>query len=92
MRFMQWDFNKWDLVGTIAASLTTFGFVPQILQMHETQSVTDVSLYTLLQFCLGNFLWLLYGLNLNRKVLYFSNAASFLGMILAIGLYLKYSV
>jgi MtN3 and saliva related transmembrane protein len=91
MRFMQWDFTGWDLIGTIAASLTTFGFVPQILQMYETQSVADVSPYTLIQFCLGNFLWLIYGLALKRKVLYISNAVSFLGMLLAIILYLKYS-
>ena len=52
---------QWELIGSSAAVLTMFGFVPQILKIYKTQSVADVSLVMLLQFCLGMFLWLLYG-------------------------------
>jgi MtN3 and saliva related transmembrane protein len=81
---------QWELIGSLAAILTMFGFVPQILKMHRTQSVTDVSLFMLLQFCLGMFLWLLYGWHLKDNILIVANVISFSTLIVAIGIFLKY--
>jgi MtN3 and saliva related transmembrane protein len=81
---------QWELIGWGAAILTMFGFVPQILKIYRTQSVADVSLLMLLQFCLGIFLWLLYGLHIQDNILIVSNAISFLTLIVAVGLYMKY--
>jgi MtN3 and saliva related transmembrane protein len=81
---------KWELIGWGAAILTMFGFVPQILKIYRTRSVADVSLLMLLQFCLGIFLWLLYGLHIQDNILIVSNAISFLTLIAAVGLYMKY--
>jgi MtN3 and saliva related transmembrane protein len=81
---------KWELIGWGAAILTMFGFVPQILKIYRTRSVADVSLLMLLQFCLGIFLWLLYGLHIQDNILIVSNAISFLTLIVAVGLYMKY--
>jgi len=67
-----------------------FGFVPQILKIYRTESVADVSLFMLLQFFVGIFLWLLYGIHIQDEILIVSNAVSFLTLIVAIGLYLKY--
>ena len=50
---------QWELIGSGAALLTMFGFVPQIIKIQKTKSVEDVSLHMLLQFALGIFLWLL---------------------------------
>jgi MtN3 and saliva related transmembrane protein len=81
---------QWELIGWGAAILTMFGFVPQIHKIYHTQSVADVSLLMLLQFCLGIFLWLLYGLHIQDNILIVSNAISFLTLIAAVGLYMKY--
>jgi MtN3 and saliva related transmembrane protein len=81
---------QWELIGWGAAILTMFGFVPQILKIYRTRSVADVSLLMLLQFCLGIFLWLLYGLHIQDNILIVSNAISFLTLIVAVGLYMKY--
>jgi MtN3 and saliva related transmembrane protein len=81
---------QWELVGSGAALLTMFGFVPQILKIHRTESVADVSLIMLLQFFVGIFLWLLYGIHIQDNILIVSNAISFLTLIVVIGLYLKY--
>ena len=81
---------QWELIGWGAAILTMFGFVPQILKIYRTGSVADVSLLMLLQFCLGIFLWLLYGLHIQDNILIVSNAISFLTLIVAVGLYMKY--
>jgi len=80
----------WELVGSSAAVLTMFGFVPQILKIYKTKSVADVSLVMLLQFCLGMFLWLLYGLHIHDNILIVANTVSFFSLIVAIGLFLKY--
>ena len=80
----------WELVGSAAAILTMFGFVPQILKIYRTESVSDVSLFMLLQFSIGVFLWLLYGMHLQNNILIVSNAVSFLTLIIAAGLYIKY--
>lgn len=81
---------QWELIGSLAAILTMFGFVPQILKMYRTQSVADISLVMLLQFCLGMFLWLLYGLHLRDTILIVANIVSFASLVVAIGVFLKY--
>jgi MtN3 and saliva related transmembrane protein len=81
---------QWELVGSAAAFLTMFGFVPQILKIYRTESVKDVSFYMLFQFTIGIFLWLLYGISIRDKILIISNAVSFLTLIVAMGLYVKY--
>ncbi|OPY55219.1 MAG: PQ loop repeat protein [Methanosaeta sp. PtaU1.Bin112] len=80
----------WELVGSSAAVLTMFGFVPQILKIHKTQSVEDVSLWMLIQFCLGMLLWMLYGLHIRDNILIVANAVSFSSLIVAIGFFIKY--
>jgi MtN3 and saliva related transmembrane protein len=81
---------QWELVGSAAALLTMFGFVPQILKIYRTESVEDVSLFMLMQFFVGIFLWLLYGISIQDKILIVSNAISFVTLIVAMGLYIKY--
>lgn len=70
--------------------MTMFGFVPQILKIYRTGSVADVSLFMLLQFSAGMFLWLLYGIHIQDWILIVSNSVSFLTLMLAVGLYIKY--
>lgn len=81
---------QWELVGWCAAILTMFGFVPQMIKIYRTESVKDVSLFMLLQICLGVFLWLLYGLYIHDRVLIVSNAVSFIILLATTGLYFKY--
>ncbi len=81
---------QWEVIGTFAALLTTFGFVPQIRKILRTKSAKDISPGTLLQFSLGTFLWLLYGWHLQNNIIIVSNAVSFLILMGAIGLVLKY--
>jgi MtN3 and saliva related transmembrane protein len=84
------DSMQWELIGSGAALLTMFGFMPQILKIYRTKSVEDVSLGMLLQFSLGVFLWLLYGMHLKDNILIVANTVSFLSLVVAIGLFLKY--
>jgi MtN3 and saliva related transmembrane protein len=81
---------NWELIGFAGAFLTMFGFVPQIRKIYYTKSVEDVSIIMLLQFFLGVFLWLLYGLHLGDKVLIVSNAVSLSTLAVALGLYFRF--
>lgn len=51
----------WKIIGMIAAVLTMFSFIPQIVKSVKTRSVKDVSLLTLWQLSAGVFLWIVYG-------------------------------
>ncbi len=82
--------ETWFLVGVIAAILTTFGFVPQIVKMYETKSARDVSLITLVQYSAGVTLWALYGRFIGDPILIAANIISLGILIVAIGLYLIY--
>jgi MtN3 and saliva related transmembrane protein len=81
----------WTIVGIAAASLTMFGFVPQIIKMWKTQSVKDVSGLTIVQFSVGATLWLLYGIHLNDFIIIGANAISLAIVLIAGGLYLKFN-
>ena len=51
-----------ELVGSIAAFLTTVAFVPQAYKVYKTNPTKDLSLFLFLIFSLGVFMWLIYGI------------------------------
>ena len=51
-----------DLIGTLAAILTTTSFFPQALHTFRTKDVRGISLGMYSAFTLGVALWLVYGL------------------------------
>ncbi|MES2975131.1 MAG: SemiSWEET transporter [Pseudomonadota bacterium] len=51
-----------DLIGYLAASLTTCSFIPQALHTFRTRDVSGISLGMYSVFTLGVFFWLIYGL------------------------------
>jgi len=79
----------WVILGIVAASLTMFGFVPQIVKMWKTRSVKDVSGLTLSQFSIGVTLWMFYGMHLKDFVIIGANAISLATLLIALGLFLK---
>ena len=82
---------RWEIVGSLAAFLTMFGFLPQVIKIYRTKSVQDLSLLAILQFMLGIFLWLIYGIHLKNFVIILANSVTFLILLVALVLFLKYS-
>jgi len=82
---------EWYIVGILAAMLTTFGFVPQIIKMFKTKSAKDVSIATLFQFSLGVILWTLYGIHLGDVIIIVANAIAFVTLVVAIAFYYHYN-
>lgn len=82
--------NSWDIVGLIAASITTFGFVPQIFKTYRTKSVDGLSLMTLIQFSMGIILWTAYGIHLRDYIIVGANIATGITLIVLITLFIIY--
>lgn len=55
------DMDNTKLLGLVAGLLTTMSFVPQVVKTWRTRSARDLSLVMFLLYCLGVFLWMIYG-------------------------------
>ena len=51
-----------DLIGYLAATLTTASFIPQVVQTFKTRDVSGISLLMYSAFTIGIGLWLVYGI------------------------------
>ena len=49
-------------IGIMAGSLTSFGFIPQLVKGYKTKRLDDVSYYMPLVLAIGMILWLTYGI------------------------------
>lgn len=72
-----------DLIGYLAASLTTLSFLPQALHTFRTRDVRGISLGMYTLFAAGVALWLVYGLLLGAWPIVAANALT-LALALAI--------
>jgi len=81
---------SWEIIGILAAGLTTFSFVPQVFKVLRTRSVKDVSLFTLLQLATGVALWVVYGAYLRNAVIIVANSVTLLTLIVLITVYFIY--
>ena len=66
--------NLTDLIGTLAAVLTTASFLPQAWHTFTTKDVSGISLGMYSVFTLGVTCWLVYGLLLSAWPIVISNA------------------
>ena len=75
-------------LGLLAGTLTTVAFFPQLLKTWRTKSAADVSLGMLVTFCIGVFLWLVYGILLGALPIIAANVVTLVlaGLILALKL------
>jgi len=80
----------WVILGSSAAILTMFSFVPQIFKVIKTKSAKDVSLITILQLALGVSLWILYGINLRNTIIIIANSVTLITLIILLFLYFNY--
>ena len=65
-----------DAVGLVAATLTTFAYVPQIRRILKTRSAHDISWWMFGIISLGAALWLGYGLLLGALPVILANAVT----------------
>ena len=80
----------WTIIGVLAAILTAFSFVPQIVRSLRTRSVKDVSPATLFQLSTGVLLWMIYGVYRKDLIIILANAVTLITLSVLICLYFKY--
>lgn len=62
-----------EILGFIAATLTTIAFIPQVIKIWRTKSTKDISLGMFIMFCTGILLWLFYGIFIKSLPVIFAN-------------------
>lgn len=79
-----------DLVGTVAATLTTVSFAPQAWHTFRTKDVSGISLGMYAVFTVGVSLWLVYGVLLQAWPVVVANAITLALASVILGMKLRY--
>ena len=82
--------NTTDLIGSLAACLTTVSFVPQAWLSFKTRDVSGVSLLMYSVFTAGVALWLAYGLLLGAWPVVIANVITLMLALMILGMKLVY--
>jgi MtN3 and saliva related transmembrane protein len=79
-----------EVVGSIAAVITTLAWLPQIVKILRERQARDISLVTTAALATGVFLWIVYGLAIGSLPVVLSNAVTFLFIEVIVGLKLRF--
>tara|TARA_R110001583_G_scaffold160872_1_gene312737 strand:- start:3163 stop:3423 length:261 start_codon:yes stop_codon:yes gene_type:complete len=82
--------DKYEIIGLIAAVLTTSSFVPQVYKTWKTKSAGNLSLTMYIVLFIGIILWLIYGIHLNSFSMILANIVTGILALLLILFKLKY--
>ena len=63
-----------EIIGFIAAILTTSAFIPQVYKTRKTKEVENLSLSMYLVMLSGVILWLIYGIYISSSAIIVANA------------------
>jgi len=67
-----------EMIGYLAACLTTLSFLPQAIMTIKTKDTDSLSMGMYSMFTAGVLLWLMYGIFKQDKAIIFANAVTFL--------------
>jgi MtN3 and saliva related transmembrane protein len=79
-----------NILGFMAAFLTTVAFLPQVLKVWRSRSTKDISLPMLVAFIAGVSLWLVYGLVVKAAPIVVANGITLILNLLILRCKLKY--
>lgn len=79
-----------EIIGLVAAFLTTAAFVPQVYKTWKEKSTKNISLSMYTVMGIGVLLWLVYGIHLESLPIILANTVTFLLLIFMLVMKLKY--
>lgn len=79
-----------EILGLVAAMITTSGFVPQVYKIWKDKSTKDISLNMYLLLTLGLLLWLVYGISIESLPVILANGITLVLVLSIIFFKLKY--
>jgi len=80
-----------EILGLIAAVLTTSAFLPQVYKTWKTKDVSSLSMPMLMLFFVGIILWFIYGIYINSLSLIIANGVTIGSYALLIFFKFKYA-
>jgi MtN3 and saliva related transmembrane protein len=83
--------NYIEIIGLIAAFLTTASFLPQVYKTWRTKDVSSLSLPMFLMFFLGVVMWFIYGILINSAPITIANAIAMISSFLLVYFKIKYN-
>ena len=63
-----------EIIGYVAATLTTISLLPQLIKIIKTKDTKNLSLYMYIAFVIGISLWFVYGILIINYALIIANA------------------
>lgn len=79
-----------QLIGFVAATLTTLSFLPQVVRIWRTRHARDISVPAFAVFATGVALWLVYGIRVGDLPIILANAITLLLALGVLGLSLRF--
>ncbi|GGZ85213.1 SemiSWEET family sugar transporter [Algibacter mikhailovii] len=79
-----------EIIGFLAAVLTTAAFLPQVYKTWKTKDVSSLSLPMLILFFIGIVSWLIYGVLKNSPSMIFANSITVISSFLLMYFKIKY--
>ena len=76
--------------GTIAGTLTTAAFFPQLLKTWRSKSAEDISFGMFALFSVGVFLWILYGIGIGSPPVIIANAVTLVMAVMILVFKIRY--
>lgn len=83
------DINP-EIIGSVAAILTTAAYIPQTYKVLSTRQTGDLSLGMYLMITTGIFGWFLYGLLIDSPSVIWANGASFIMALIILVMKIKH--
>lgn len=80
----------YEVIGLIAACITTASFLPQVYKTYKTKDTSGLSLTMYFTFFIGIVLWLLYGIHLNSLPMILANSITAVSSLFLVIMKLKY--
>jgi MtN3 and saliva related transmembrane protein len=81
--------SLFDAIGLVAAALTTFAFLPQVIQTWRSGSTAGLNLSMLLVLSTGVALWFVYGIGIGEMPVILANGATLVLVAVLLGLKLR---
>ncbi|HMS33430.1 MAG TPA: SemiSWEET transporter [Ignavibacteria bacterium] len=82
--------DKTLIIGLVAASFTTFAFLPQSLRAIRTKHTKDLSLPMLIMLEIGVVIWIIYGSLISDIPLLAANTISFIFVTITLVLKIRH--
>lgn len=80
----------YEIVGLVAAIITTAAFLPQVFKTYKTKDTSGLSLSMYISFLFGVVLWLIYGFHLKSLPMILANTVTIISTLYLVAMKLKY--